>query len=58
MPSQATGPRREADRYRDAAKLAVEQLDWCINYLYRINRPGIARVLERNRRTIVHRYRL
>jgi hypothetical protein len=56
--SARAGPRREADRYREAAELALEQLDWCINYLYRINKPNVARVLENNRRTIRQRYRL
>lgn len=43
---------QEAERYRDAAELALDQLQWCINYLYRIQRPTLARQLERNREHI------
>ena len=50
--------RSEAQRYRIAADLALEQLDWAINYLYRIRRPQIAGVLRRNKATIVKRHRL
>ena len=41
-----------------AAELALEQLDWCINYLRRIHKPRIARALENNRRGIARRYGL
>jgi hypothetical protein len=44
---------READRYREAAELALEQLQWCINYLYRIRKPTLAAGLERNREHIL-----
>jgi ribosomal protein L17 len=44
--------REEAERYRLAAEEALEQLDWCVNYLYRIRKGGIARVIEKNRREI------
>jgi hypothetical protein len=43
---------REAERYREAAELALNQLQWCINYLYRIRKPTIAMRLERNREHI------
>ena len=52
------GKQREAERYRRAAELALEQLAWSIGYLRRIHRPGIARVLEQNLKTIVERYHL
>lgn len=47
----------DPDRYREAAELAIEQLDWCINYLHRIRKHEIARALHRNRQTIVQRSR-
>jgi hypothetical protein len=47
-----------AERYRKAAQLAIEQLDWCINYMHRIQRPQIGDVLRRNRDTIVKRHGL
>jgi hypothetical protein len=46
-----------ATRYRKAAELAVEQLDWCISYLRQIRKPAIARALQKNRESIVARYR-
>jgi hypothetical protein len=42
----------EVERYRRAAEETLEQVDWCIGYLYRIRKPEIARVLETNRSTI------
>jgi hypothetical protein len=42
----------EVERYRHAAEDTLDQLDWCIGYLYRIRKAEIARVLERNRSTI------
>ena len=47
----------QTDRYRKAAELALEQLDWCINYMHRIHRPQIGEVLRRNRDTIAKRMR-
>jgi hypothetical protein len=44
-------------RYRKAALLAIDQLDWIINYFHRIRKHEIARALQRNRTTIVKRYR-
>jgi|tagenome__1003787_1003787.scaffolds.fasta_scaffold19146216_1 hypothetical protein len=55
---QHTGARRhdvvreEVERYRRAAEETLEQVDWCIGYLYRIRKPEIARALESNRSTI------
>jgi hypothetical protein len=63
MASRRTQDRtRELDveirRYREAAIRAVEQLQWCVNYLYRARRPELARALERNRRQIIERAHL
>ena len=43
---------QEAERYRQAAELALDQLQWCINYLYQIRKPTLARQLKRNREHI------
>jgi hypothetical protein len=58
--SRETGDRireldREIERYRKAATLTVEQLQWCVNYLYRLQRPKLAQSLERNRAQIIER---
>jgi hypothetical protein len=58
MGSRATRDRTEAKRYREAAELALEQLDWCINYLSRIRKSKIAQALQQNRKAIVKRHRL
>ena len=42
----------EAERYRAAAELALDQLQWSINYLYSIRKPALARRLNRNREHI------
>ena len=42
----------EAERYRTAALTALDQLDWCIAYLRRINKSSIAAALSRNRSDI------
>ena len=39
----------EADRYRQAAEDALQQLDWAIGYLHGIRKVGISRALARNR---------
>jgi hypothetical protein len=44
---------REAKRYREAAELALDQLQWAINYLYRIRKSALAKRLERNREHIL-----
>jgi hypothetical protein len=56
--SRRDGARREAERYRQAAVLALRQLAWCVDYLHRIRKRELARQLERNVRTIVERYDL
>jgi hypothetical protein len=36
------------DRYRQAAEVALDQLEWAIRYLERIRKPEIAGVLAKN----------
>jgi hypothetical protein len=48
---------REIERYRQAAWDALDQLDWCINYLHRIRKDSIAKGIERNRLRIMERIR-
>lgn len=45
----------EVERYREAATLALDHLQWCITYLYGIRKGSIARALEKNRATIIER---
>ena len=47
----------EADRYRYAAEKALDQLDWCVDYLREIRKPEIARAIARNQREIRERLR-
>jgi hypothetical protein len=49
---------KEAERYREAANHALDQLQWCINYLHGIHKSQIAQGLAKNRATIIDRYRL
>lgn len=49
---------RETERYRDAAERALDQLQWCINYLYGIRKGRLASGLAKNRATIIDRYRM
>jgi hypothetical protein len=45
--------RAELERYRNAANMALEQLDWCIEILHeRASQRGIARSLAKNRAAI------
>jgi hypothetical protein len=46
---------REIERYREAALQALDQLEWCINYLHRVRKPELARALARNRKQILER---
>jgi hypothetical protein len=48
----------EARRYREAAIQAVEQLEWCVRYLYRERKVKLAEGLARNRAKIIERGRL
>jgi hypothetical protein len=45
----------EIERYRAATMQTLDQLQWCINYLHRIRKDSIAKVLERNRSQILER---
>ena len=49
---EASAKEQEASRYRRAADETLDQLEWCVNYLYRIRKPRIAAVLDQNRRFI------
>jgi hypothetical protein len=42
-------PEEEAERYRQAANDALQQLDWAIGYLHGIHKTDISRALARNR---------
>jgi hypothetical protein len=46
---------REIERYREAATVALDQLEWAIEYLYRARKVEIARALARNRKQILER---
>ena len=46
---------REIERYREASDSALGQLEWVVEYLYKIRKPQIARVLDRNREQILQR---
>jgi hypothetical protein len=39
----------EAERYRQAAEDALQQLDWAIGYLHGIRKVEISRALSQNR---------
>jgi hypothetical protein len=45
----------DAERYRRAAEATLDQLDWCVEYLYRIRKPQIARAVAKNRTAIRRR---
>jgi hypothetical protein len=45
----------EATRYREAARLTLQQLDWCVTYLHSIRKASIARVLSKNSAAIAQR---
>jgi hypothetical protein len=47
----------ETGRYQTAAAAALDQLDWVINYLYRIRKPDLAAALKRNRDDVARRLR-
>jgi hypothetical protein len=49
---------REIERYRQAAIDALDQLEWCVDYLHEVRKADIARVISRNRRQIIERARL
>ena len=39
----------EAERYKQAADDALQQLDWCIGYLHGIHKSQISKQLAKNR---------
>jgi hypothetical protein len=45
----------EAARYREAARLALQQLDWCVVYLNRISKRQLANALAKNTSAIAGR---
>jgi hypothetical protein len=45
----------EADRYREAAEDALQQLDWAIGYLHGIHKTDISKALAKNRSFIRRR---
>ena len=44
-----SGSSDEADRYRQAAEDALQQLDWTIGYLHGIKKTEISKALAKNR---------
>lgn len=47
---QGNGSKQEeADRYRQAAEDALQQLDWTIGYLHGIHKHAISKALAKNR---------
>jgi hypothetical protein len=50
-------PERELEGYRAAPTAALDQLEWCIDYLYRARKPDIATAIARNRKQILERLR-
>jgi len=49
--------KQDTERYRRAAEATLDQLDWCVDYLYRIRKPEIAKAIENNRTSIQRRMR-
>lgn len=47
----------QGKRYRRAAEETLDQLQWCIDYLYRIRKRQLADALARNHRAIRDRLR-
>jgi hypothetical protein len=47
----------EIERYRRAAEETLDQLDWCVNYLYKIRKDQVARAIEMSRKQIRRRMR-
>ena len=43
----------EVEQYKEAAAAALDQLQWCVNYLYGIRKRQIAKALDSNRATII-----
>jgi hypothetical protein len=45
----------EVARYREAARQALQQVDWCVVYLHSIRKTQLARALSKNSSAIAHR---
>ena len=45
----------ESERYRKATLLALDQLDWCIEYLRTIRKTRISREIAKSRSAIAER---
>jgi hypothetical protein len=45
----------EAMRYRQAAHLALEQLEWCVEYLRSIHKTRLSKQVAQNRAAIARR---
>ena len=45
----------EAQRYRKAAHMTLDQLDWCAEYLRRLGKRRISRQIANNRSAIAGR---
>jgi hypothetical protein len=46
---------QEAVRYRQAAYLALDQLQWCVDYLRTIRKPRLSKQVARNRTALIRR---
>jgi hypothetical protein len=57
MESRGSKKQQETERYREAANLALDQLEWISTYLHRIGKSGTAQVLAKNRATIIEQLR-
>jgi hypothetical protein len=49
------GNPNETERYQKAAYAALEQLDWCVEYLRRIRKTEISDRVAKNRASIARR---
>ena len=47
--------RDEAERYRKAAHMTLEQLDWCVEYLRSLRKTKISKQVAKNRSAIASR---
>ena len=45
----------EAERYRKATHMTLEQIDWCVEYLHSLRKTRISRQLAKNRSAIAAR---
>lgn len=46
---------KEAERYRKAAEMTLDQLDWCVEYLRKLRKTRISEQLAKNRSAIAAR---